>query len=45
MSLVSNATGLPVRVAEDPAHATIRGVAAVIDELDRLEKCTHKRIT
>lgn len=32
------ATGLPVRVADDPAHATIRGVAVILDELDFLSK-------
>ncbi len=38
---LSAATGLPVRVAEDPAHATIRGVAAVLDEIDFLEKADN----
>ena len=32
----AGATGLPVRVADDPAHATIRGVAVILDELDFL---------
>ena len=35
------AMGIPVHVAEDPANATIRGVATVLEELDFLEK--HKR--
>ena len=35
---LADATGLPVRVADDPAHATIRGVAVVLDELDFLSK-------
>ena len=35
---LADATGLPVRVADDPAHATIRGVGVVLDELDFLSK-------
>ena len=39
---LADATGLPVRMADDPAHATIRGVAAVLDELDFLEHATQR---
>ena len=31
---LAEATGLPVRVADDPAHATIRGIGAVVGEPD-----------
>ena len=34
------ATGLPVRVADDPAHATIRGIGIVLNELDFYEEGT-----
>ena len=40
---LADATGLPVRVADDPAHATIRGVAVVLDELELLEKHTSQK--
>ena len=39
---LADATGLPVRMADDPSHATIRGVAAVLDELDFLEHATQR---
>ena len=35
---LASATGLPVRVADDPAHATIEGVGVVLNELDYLSK-------
>ena len=40
---LADATGLPVRAAEDPAHATIRGVGIVLDELDFLS--AHQKIS
>ena len=39
---IAAATGLPVRVANDPAHATIEGVGVVINELDFLSKHRKK---
>ena len=36
------ATGLPVRAADDPEHATIRGVGVVLDKLDYLSKHAKK---
>ena len=38
---LADATGLPVRVANDPTHATIKGTGVVLNELDYLSK--HKR--
>ena len=35
---IAEVTGLPVRVADDPARATIRGLSVVLDELDFLAK-------
>ena len=35
---LAEATGLPVRVADDPMHATIEGVGVVLSELDFLSK-------
>jgi len=35
---LADATGLPVRVADDPAHAAIKGVGVVLDEIDFLSK-------
>ena len=35
---LADAAGLTVRVADDPVHATIRGVGVVLDELDFLSK-------
>ena len=35
---LADATGLPVRVANDPAHATIEGCGVVIGELNYLSK-------
>ena len=40
---LAEATGLPVRVADDPAHATIRGIGVVLNELDFLSKHSKKR--
>ena len=40
---LADATGLPVRVADDPAHATIRGIGIVLDELDFLSKHSKRR--
>lgn len=40
---LANATGLPIRVADTPAQATIRGVGVVIDELDFLSKNKRER--
>lgn len=37
------ATGFPVVAAEDPAHATICGIGAVLDALDSLVKHDRKR--
>ena len=39
---LADTTGLPVRVADDPAHATIRGVSVVLDELEFLSKKASK---
>lgn len=36
------ATGLPVRVANDPAHATIEGCGVVIGELNYISKHRKK---
>ena len=35
---LADATGLPVRVANDPAHAAIEGCGVVIGELNYLSK-------
>ena len=35
---LANETGLPVRVADDPAHAAVSGAAVVLQELNFLEK-------
>lgn len=35
---IAEVTGLPVRVADDPARTTIRGLSVVLDELDFLAK-------
>lgn len=40
---ISDAVQLPVRVADDPAHAVIRGVGRVLDELDGLSKITPEQ--
>lgn len=40
---LADATGLPVRVADEPTHATIEGVGVVLDELDFLSKHSKKR--
>lgn len=40
---LADATGLPVRVADDPEHAVIEGVNVVIGELDFLSKHPKKR--
>lgn len=40
---LADVTGLPVRVADDPAHATIRGIGVVLDELDFLSKHSKRR--
>ena len=37
---IAEATQLPVRIADDPLHATILGVGRVLDELDWLAKHT-----
>lgn len=39
---LADATGLPVRVADDPTHATIEGVGVVLNELDYLSKHAKK---
>ena len=39
---LADATGLPVRVAENPAHATVKGVGVVLCELDFLSKFRKK---
>ena len=39
---IAAATGLPVRVANDPAHATIEGCGVVIGELNYLSKHRKK---
>lgn len=39
---LADATGLPVRVANDPAHATIEGCGVVIGELNYLSKHRKK---
>ena len=40
---LADATGLPVRMADNPAQATILGVSVVINELDFLSKNATKR--
>ena len=40
---LADATGLPVRMADEPAHATILGVSVVMNELDFLLKNAKKR--
>lgn len=39
---LADATGLPVRVADDPAHATIEGCGVVIGELNYLSRHRKK---
>ena len=39
---IAAATGLPVRVANDPAHATIEGCGVVIGELEYLSKAKRR---
>ena len=39
---IAAATGLPVRVADDPAHATIEGVGVVLGELEYLSKAKRR---
>ena len=39
---IAAATGLPVRVANDPAHATIEGCGVVIGELNYISKHRKK---
>lgn len=39
---IAAATGLPVRVADDPAHATIEGCGVVIGELEYLSKAKRR---
>ena len=39
---LADATGLPVRVADAPTHATIEGVGVVLNELDYLSKHAKK---
>lgn len=40
---LADVTGLPVRVADDPTHATIGGVGVVLNELDFLAKNARNR--
>ena len=40
---LAEATGFPVRVADDPAHAVIRGVGRILDELRCLSKITPEQ--
>ena len=39
---LADVTGLPVRVANDPAHATIEGCGVVIGELNYLSRHRKK---
>ena len=39
---LADATGLPVRVADDPTHATIEGVGVVLNELEYLSKAKRR---
>ena len=39
---LADVTGLPVRVADNPAHATIEGVNVVLGELDYLSKAKKR---
>jgi rod shape-determining protein MreB len=39
---LAETTGLPVRVADNPAHATIEGVGVVLGELDFLAKAKRR---
>ena len=39
---LADATGLPVRVADDPTHATIEGVGVVLGELEYLSKAKRR---
>jgi rod shape-determining protein MreB len=39
---LADVTGLPVRVADDPTHATIEGVDVVLNELEYLSKAKRR---
>jgi rod shape-determining protein MreB len=42
-ALIREETGLPVTIAEDPLLAVVKGVSALLDDIDLLEKVSIER--